>query len=374
MGCAICFAIETVRSRDSASEYPGEVCAACDSRAVAPSGAPPNHDSESDDGDNPVYVDGVKCWRRYRFGGYVTMRDDTPCSSISQFYGITAFPEWSRGLLDAAAQALRDTGEPVPSGVGAPLAAGRYMGASFEYDAERWVVCRTPLVSSNAQLLDATVALKASRDADRALAILDPPEGSAKPHSAPPEYVARYRRAVWHGLGVAFATADELAAGWHVDPVRPRTLAAWLDDLARSVRSGLVDMGVNPESLSTSREAEAIVRPLCDRLLASFGFSGASSVSYQSYWRRPAADGVWVREGAAVPERIHLEVKLTEDDQAPFCQVFEGLGVADAVFQVRLVRRAVRERLNALNASHPWLPAVKKQVEERLPVRFIEVA
>jgi hypothetical protein len=31
-------------------------------------------------------IDGIKCWRCYRYGGYVTMRDDHDCADIGQFY------------------------------------------------------------------------------------------------------------------------------------------------------------------------------------------------------------------------------------------------------------------------------------------------
>lgn len=373
MSCAVCSAQSLSGSEELAFEYPGQLCFACQERAVTAAGMPAMHDSQGDSGDNPLFVDGVKCWRRYRFGGYVTMRDDTPCESLDEFYGITVNSAWSRQLLDVANDALNRAGAPVPSGVGAALSGGRYVGASFEYQGRSWVVCRTSLVSTNAQLLDATVALKAAGRAERALAILDAPEGMSNAKLAGTEYISRYRRAAWHGLGLVFATADELASGWFVNPVKPNNLGGWLDDLTRALRAELRDVGVSAEDLSRSGEAEAIVKPLCNSLLEPLGFQAAPSASYQSYWRRPAADGAWIRNVSRAPVRVHLEVKLTEDDQAPFCQVFEGLGIADAVIQVRLVKRSARERLDALVRRHPWLPVLKKQVEERLPVRFIEV-
>ena len=84
MKCAICS--EELENPKFASNYPGFVCRECDSRAVNATGQTPHHESWYDDGDNPVFIDGVKCWRRYRYGGYVTMRDEHDCSDISEFY------------------------------------------------------------------------------------------------------------------------------------------------------------------------------------------------------------------------------------------------------------------------------------------------
>ncbi len=371
MGCAICRS-ERFSPDGGEFDYPGQLCVACQERAEPEPGGD-DLDTVGDTGPNPVYVDGVKCWRRYRFGGYVTMRDDSPCRSLEEFQRMTISSEWSKSLLERASEALQGAGEPVAGGLGAAGTKSRYMGASFEHEGYMWVVCRTALVSSNAQLLDATVALKAARGAERALAILDAPDGSTEAHGASPEYVARYRQAAWHGLGVAFGTVEELRGGWTVAPLRPPSYEGWLQDVLREFRGGLKTRDFDVESLADSRAAEAVARPVLAEVLASRGFVDAPSKQYQSYWRRPQADGVWVRkEPRTGPRRVHLEVKLTEDDQAPFCQVFEGLGAADAVIQVRLVKRTMREKLAAQLAANPWLPALKARVEERLPVRFLE--
>ena len=82
--------------KDSAHSYPGLVCRICDERAVNKENIKAKHigyiDSKNnvflgpDDGDNPVFIDGIKCWRRYRFGGYLTIRDYYYCKDISEFY------------------------------------------------------------------------------------------------------------------------------------------------------------------------------------------------------------------------------------------------------------------------------------------------
>ncbi len=68
------------------SHYPNPVCRDCDQKAVNSDKKPPEFNSAYDSGDNPIFIDGKKCWRRYKFGGYITMLDSKDCQNLTEFY------------------------------------------------------------------------------------------------------------------------------------------------------------------------------------------------------------------------------------------------------------------------------------------------
>lgn len=104
--CAICRESFDHYDSEFASNYANLVCESCDEQAVTEKDECPEHGTEylcedevveNDDsttsiqlspdvGDNPVFINGQKCWRRYRFGGWITRRDEHDCDSVEEFH------------------------------------------------------------------------------------------------------------------------------------------------------------------------------------------------------------------------------------------------------------------------------------------------
>jgi DNA-directed RNA polymerase subunit RPC12/RpoP len=101
--CSICG--KKILNSNLGAFYPNFVCEECDSRAVLSSGKPasaffqdllesmrsgdPSGYKEKllevNSGPNPVFIDGIRCWRRYRLGKWVTMRDKLNSHSLEEF-------------------------------------------------------------------------------------------------------------------------------------------------------------------------------------------------------------------------------------------------------------------------------------------------
>ncbi len=97
--------------------YVGAVCRACAGRAVNSSGEPPLHQSNFDAGDNPVFIGRYQCWRRYRFGGFVTMFDPWDTSDIVEFYELSGFSSRASSRDDAFARLLAEPPSAVAAGL-----------------------------------------------------------------------------------------------------------------------------------------------------------------------------------------------------------------------------------------------------------------
>lgn len=121
MGEVVCPICEEA-FRSAVDHHPNLVCEACDERAVTAADEAPAHGFEAVEhgpgpagdargpepqtGSNPVFIDGRKCWRRYRFGGWVTMADPHDCASYEEFWERVVVP--ADEADDDAAAADRD--------------------------------------------------------------------------------------------------------------------------------------------------------------------------------------------------------------------------------------------------------------------------
>ena len=102
-------------------------------------------------------------------------------------------PDFFSIVYENAVAALRESAAPISRGwtSGKPRKP-TFSGATFSLDEVNWVAAKTRLVSENAYLLDAAVAFKTAKQAERAVAILFPPNVKKRKHPAPSEFLRRY--------------------------------------------------------------------------------------------------------------------------------------------------------------------------------------
>lgn len=277
-----------------------------------------------------------------------------------------------QALRHEAEAALQDRRPEVVAGWPTSPSRGRaYVGAVFDFAGERWVVVRGPQRPDAARLLDATAAFRHAAGAARGLAILDPDaKPNAKRSHAPDIFRTRFQTAAWHGLGIVWVETTGPGA-WSWTASEQHELGD-LKIVAEAVHSKLLTVAT-PEwaLLKKSRDAEAEVRPVITQVLAGLGFKleGRSAWRFPAFWRNSETDGLWRRTAGRFPATLALEVKVNEDAEAPLCQAFDDLGQFDAVLYVRLLSATTRTSMLKRKGMHEAM----RQVEEKLPVRYIEL-
>jgi hypothetical protein len=280
-------------------------------------------------------------------------------------------------LRRAAEAALQTSPRGIVSGWPISRSPGQaYTGAAFSFASERWVVVRGPQKPDSARLLDATAALRHAEGADYGLAILDPDaKPNAKRSHAPDLFRTRFQSAVWHGLGIVWVEAAGPGA-WNWEPDEPPDRSD-LDRIAEAVERELIERAdaelrdwLDVLDREDSPAAEPLVRQAVGAVLASHGFKEAErkSRAFLAFWRGGKADGLWRRAGEAT-QALALEVKVSEDAEAPLCQALDDLGQFDAVLYVRLVNEATRREI----VRRKGMQEAQRTVQEQLPVRYIEV-
>lgn len=80
--CSIC---EAEVPAFVAALYPNYVCDRCAVKAVNVKGERATQSGDFNIGDDPVFIDGIKCFRRHKFGGAVTMRDVYGCADRDEY-------------------------------------------------------------------------------------------------------------------------------------------------------------------------------------------------------------------------------------------------------------------------------------------------
>jgi hypothetical protein len=260
-----------------------------------------------------------------------------------------------------------------------------YRGCLLDGPDAGWVAVVGHQNPESARLIEAAVAYRYKEGSPAGVvAILEKhPSASSKAALPKDDYVTRYQTVAWQGLNVLFTFRDDAASQCHA---WKQTSLSPADDFPAIARDVELVLNLDKETwipIEGSNEAEGLVRPSVHTVLKRYGFKrergipapkgtslvkneddgeGTGGKGYQGFWRRGASDGLWSRT-TGTPHRIALEVKVSEDVDAPLCQVIDHLGAAGAVLVVRVGGKP----------DYRGAKAPMDQLQGRLPVRYIHI-